>query len=264
MNIINIRNNKIILKVKKREIKCDCHLGEEIFDISKINIEILKDTELEINIYKNDFKADFNINILDNINVHINFFETLEKGKLRFNYHLGMNANLKVNKVNDGFNIKELVVANLDNELAKFKYNLKSVAKSSENYDVIVNHNAKNTISDVKNNVINISGNVLINVSTYIKKGFTGSLADQNNKIINLNNKKCDIKPNLFIDEFDSVANHSAYVGKFNKDELFYLMSRGLDKETSEKMLIKGLLLSDIDEDDNIIKINKLISKYWG
>lgn len=264
MNIINIRNNKIILKVKKREIKCDYYLGEEVFDISKINIEILKDTELEINIYKNDFKADFNINILDNKKVNINIFETLEKGKIRFNYHVGLNAILNVNKVNDSNNIKELVVANLDEENANFSYNLKSVAKSSENYDVIVNHNAKNTISDVKNNVINISGNVMIQVSTYVKKGYTGSIANQNNKIINLNNKKCDIKPNLFIDEFDSVANHSAYVGKFNKDEIFYLMSRGLTKDSAEKLLIKGLLLSNINKDENIIKINKLINKYWG
>ena len=264
MNIIIIDNNKVTLKIKKREIKCDYSIGESIFEISKFNIEILKDTELEINILKDDFKADFNINILDNINSNINIFESLEKSKIRFNYNLGVDSFLKVNKINDSNNTKELVLFNLNGENANVDYNFKSVGKTQENYDLIINHNAKKTISNIKNNVINISGSIMIQVSTYIKKGYVGSIADQSNKIINLNNKKCDIKPNLFIDEYDSVANHSAYIGKFDYDSLFYLMSRGLTKEKTEYLLTKGLLLSDIEGDSNIIKINEIINKYWG
>ena len=49
---------------------------------------------------------------------------------------------------------------------------------------------------------------------------------------------KCIIKPNLFIDEEDVVANHSALIGTFSSDEIFYLMSRGISKEESFNLLL--------------------------
>lgn len=50
------------------------------------------------------------------------------------------------------------------------------------------------------------------------------------------------IKPNLFIDEYDVDAVHSATIGKFNKNEIFYLMTKGITKEESINLLIKGFL----------------------
>ncbi len=54
--------------------------------------------------------------------------------------------------------------------------------------------------------------------------------------------------PNLEIIENDVKAGHAATVGKVNEIELFYLMSRGLSKEASTKLLIQGFLESLLSE----------------
>ena len=60
-----------------------------------------------------------------------------------------------------------------------------------------------------------------------------GCVANQNNRIINLSDNKCEINPNLLIEENDVEANHSAHIGRFSNDEMFYLQSRGFPKSSS-------------------------------
>ena len=48
--------------------------------------------------------------------------------------------------------------------------------------------------------------------------------------------------PILLIDEYDSMANHGAAIGKMSDDELFYLMSRGLSKEEAFMLIINGII----------------------
>ena len=71
----------------------------------------------------------------------------------------------------------------------------------------------------------------------------------------------CIIKPNLFIDENDVVANHSALIGTFLPDEIFYLMSRGISRKESENLLTKGFLLRGITYYKETLE--EMINKYW-
>lgn len=54
--------------------------------------------------------------------------------------------------------------------------------------------------------------------------------------------------PNLEISENDVKAGHATTIGKLNDMELFYLMSRGLTKETSTKLIVQGFLGSLLRE----------------
>ena len=70
------------------------------------------------------------------------------------------------------------------------------------------------------------------------------------------------IKPNLFIDEYNSYASHGAYIGKFDEEIIFYLQSRGINIDESNKLLTKGLLLNHIKLNEDLLddikeKINK-------
>ena len=60
--------------------------------------------------------------------------------------------------------------------------------------------------------------------------------------------------PNLYIDEYDVVANHSASIGSISKDDLFYLMSRGLTKEEATSLVVIGFIKPIIDniQDDSL------------
>jgi hypothetical protein len=70
-------------------------------------------------------------------------------------------------------------------------------------------------------------------------------------------------KTYLFIDEYDCIANHSAHIGKFSDEEMFYLNSRGINDNDAIKLLITGFLTSNVDEYVKT-KINDAILKYWG
>ena len=126
----------------------------------------------------------------------------------------------------------------------------------------MVYHNSSNTESNVINNGVNVlDGNLSFIVSGFVPNGNVNCIVDQKNRIINLTSNLCMIKPNLFIDENDVIANHSAHIGKCNDEEMFYLMSRGISFKDAENLIIKGFLLNGLTNDKQ--QMEKIINKYW-
>lgn len=54
------------------------------------------------------------------------------------------------------------------------------------------------------------------------------------------NRAKANATPTLEIDTNDVHAKHAAAVGQIDKDQMFYLMSRGLDRAAAERLVIRG------------------------
>ena len=259
-----VLENEIVTRLKKTEVELTYHLSKSLFDITKIHLTIKKDCDILFNIKKDDdLKLDLIIDVLDNVSVNFNMISILNKAKIKTTVNLGEKSFISIDKINDCHTVKEGLIFNLNKEESNCSYNFKSVADSQETYDIVVNHQASKTISNIKNNIINHAGNVLVQVSTYIDELFKETYADQKNTIINLANKKCEIKPNLYIDSFDSIANHSAYIGRFDQELIFYLMSRGLTEKEATHLLIKGFLESDIEDKKLLKTINKIIKTYW-
>ena len=63
----------------------------------------------------------------------------------------------------------------------------------------------------------------------------------------------------MLIDEVDVSANHSALIGSFKDDELFYMQRLGIDKVEANKLLIKGFINNKIS-----LKLANHFKKYWG
>lgn len=72
------------------------------------------------------------------------------------------------------------------------------------------------------------------------------------------------IRPNMYIDEKDVIATHSSIIGTFNEEDIFYLNTRGINKEDSIKLLNRGFLLGNTKINISIkeIILNE-INKYW-
>ena len=87
---------------------------------------------------------------------------------------------------------------------------------------------------------------LVFEVNSTVKKGNKNSKLNQSSKIITMSSNNSIIKPNLFIDEFDVDAFHSATIGKFSNDEIFYLMTKGLSRDDAINLLIKGFLSLDV------------------
>lgn len=112
-----------------------------------------------------------------------------------------------------------------------------------------INHLDKHTSSNLEIYAIaKDKANIILNNNATIKHGCSKSIAHQKAKGLNLN-KEAKIKalPNLYIDEYDVVANHAASIGSLNPDDLFYLMSRGLPKEEASKIIIMGFINPLVD-----------------
>ena len=199
-----------------------------------------------------------------NVKLNLNIMTKGKLGKIQYKYTLGENSLCNINKLQNVDSIKEMVIANLNGEYAVFNYNFKTITNNKETYDYHIFHNHKKTTSNIKNNSVCINdGKAIFQVSSFVPKDINGCTLNQNNRIINLTNNKCEIKPNLYIDSFDVEASHSALIGKFSDEEMFYMQSRGIDYNTALKLLITGFLTSDIDNKKIIKEINKNIEKYW-
>jgi Fe-S cluster assembly protein SufD len=134
---------------------------------------------------------------------------------------------------------------------------MRAVAVSSDenkqNIDVLIIHQAPNTIGNMTNiGIANKKGKIVLNGVEKIEKGMKQANAFQTLKgIITSDQAIVEVNPILLIDEYDVKAGHGATIGKIEEDQLYYLMSRGLTQRESEKLIINGFLKPIIDEIDD-------------
>ena len=59
---------------------------------------------------------------------------------------------------------------------------------------------------------------------------------------------EADASPKLIINNHDTEASHSATVGQIDQEDLFYMVSRGVDEESAENMLVEGFFVPVLEE----------------
>lgn len=144
------------------------------------------------------------------------------------------------------------VCINLNCRGASIDYHYNIINYHDNYYKINVNHYKDNTVSHIYNHGVNVKNNKLhFSVNGIVPKDIINCICNQENQIINIENGKSTICPNLLIECYDVISNHSAYIGKFGLEKLFYLESRGLTREMSYRLLLKGFLIPqkvDIEE----------------
>ena len=126
-----------------------------------------------------------------------------------------------------------------------------------------VYHLAENTSSNVVSKGISKNGGVssyrgLVSISKGAKNSKTSVRCDG----LMLDNKsKALTFPSMDVSENDVKVAHEAAVGKIGEEQLFYLMSRGLNEENATKMIVSGFIEPIIKElpMEYAIELNKLI-----
>lgn len=140
-------------------------------------------------------------------------------------------------------------------------------SSSAQNISAKVFHNIKETTSKMTNYAI-CKGSSALNINTdgIIKNGAKGSHITQKSKGILLDTQAViSANPLLHIDEFDCLASHGAGIGSIDEEEIYYLMSRGLNRVDSEKLIINGFIypVYEAISDGNTKKvISEMINKY--
>ena len=251
MNKLIMENGKII----------SCPSGIKIQEIgSTLQIECCCDFSAELS-----FKKDFNMPILFLVQSGVKgeVFEYYEMGeKISYTYQLASFSELSLEVFSNSSKQNVQRIVYLKEEGASFNCKLATIAFKEEIYQYFIYHEAPFTKSFIRNHgVTKEEGKIDFQVSNFVKKGCFHSVVDQKNRIVNFSENLCTIKPNLFIDEYDCSANHSAYIGTFKKEEMFYLQSRGIEENLAMQLLLKGFLKEGMNT--YFTQICKIIDTYW-
>ena len=260
MNRIEVKNN--FVTTSDFDDSINVVVSESL--VSNIQIVFKKSTDLEI-CFDSDFDTKLNIEYILEENVVANLYElrTGLKTKVQYQYTLNSGSFLYLYRFNNSKVMREVDIVNLTGENASLEFNLRTLSTTKEKYDIYIYHDQKKTRSVLNTIGIALKGSIIFNVTGTVEKGNSGSFLDQNNQIITLTDEKCQINPNLLIEEYDVDATHNATIGKFNADEIFYLMSRGIKEEDAIKLLSKVLIVNNLKDETKKDKIINYIDKYW-
>lgn len=116
--------------------------------------------------------------------------------------------------------------------------------QQQEGVNTRVTNYGKHSIGNInQRGVIMDRSRLIFNGIGHIIKGASGANAEQQNRVMMMSSKAHgDANPILLIDENDVLAGHAASVGQVDQRQLYYLMSRGIDKKTAQRMVIRGFL----------------------
>ena len=178
------------------------------------------------------------------------------KGSGNIEINIEENCNITINHL--GVDLSNEITINLNGASSQVVYNYSTINYQDNILKMTINHNSDNTQSNVYNHGVNIKGNrLLFDITGVVPKNIKKCVCNQENRIANIVDSNSIICPNLLIDSYDTISSHSAYIGKFSDELLFYLMSRGLTKDKAYELLIKSLLLPTCIEKDKIAEFIK-------
>ena len=175
-----------------------------------------------------------------------------------------LEANLKRNAILNIYNVattdknsslNETVVLHESGATCNILNVLLVGGNASLDSNIMINHLYKETISDFSNYAIAVDeAKMVLNNNAKIIQGASKSVVRQKAKGLTLSkNAKIKAMPNLYIEEYDVIASHAASIGSISKEDLFYLMSRGLDEKEASKLIVLGFvqpLLDKIDDEE--------------
>lgn len=196
-----------------------------------IKIDLKEGSSLKLFTYNNDSKGSLlNIDVNLDANSEFVLYTLINRNsstELNQVVNLnGQNANVIINNYLIGFN------------------NIKI------KHHAYIYHNIPSTNSLIQNYCIaKDQSKVYCDNNTTIIKAAKGSSAYQKTKGMLVGKKALiEVNPNLNIDEYDVMAGHGATIGSLNKEDLFYLMSRGLSKERAEHLAVVSLVNPLLDQ----------------
>ncbi|MFV0557581.1 MAG: Fe-S cluster assembly protein SufD [Enterococcus sp.] len=148
------------------------------------------------------------------------------------------------------------VVADFDSDLVGrgAAATIKAVAISSgrqvQGIDSRVTNKAAHSTGHIlQHGVILDKATLTFNGIGHILKGAKGADAQQESRVLMLSDQaRGDANPILLIDENEVTAGHAASVGRVDPEEMYYLMSRGLQKAAAQRLVIRGFLGSVLTE----------------
>ena len=253
-NIIENSNSKLNINAENEEVKIVYNFDDSNTNlINNIIVNATKKCKLYIIYKSNTSKKCFHngvirINALENSKIDVVVINTMNKNSNNFEAYeniIGTNANVNYTIIDIGG--KNSITNYYSNILGeKAKNDLKTIYLGSENNIKDLNYIAelrgKQSFIDIDVQGA-LSGNARKNFKGTIdfKKGCKKASGNENEFCMLLSEKARSIAlPMLLCTESDVEGNHSTASGKVDNEELFYIMSRGLNYNEAVKLIVKA------------------------
>lgn len=141
---------------------------------------------------------------------------------------------------------KQELVVDLKNEREEVEVLGKIIATQEGEYEVWlgVSHKVENTSGKIKIRAIAKNGarvKIVGLVKILPKTNGTDDYLEIKGMILD-EKSQITVEPKMEIESDEVRASHAAAVGKIDEEELFYLMSRGVDRTEAENLIVKGFL----------------------
>lgn len=158
-------------------------------------------------------------------------------------------SHLLYNRYNESINKFNLDIEITSNAYVEFNYSLKTLITS----DISLNANiaGNNNISHINFHGITDQNGVIKNVATSkVDEATKDNEVLENLRIVTLNNAENMIVPNLLVRSDSVNAIHNTTISTVDKDYLFYLNSKGINKKDAIKLIVDGFLKSNLKENN--------------
>lgn len=158
-------------------------------------------------------------------------------------------SHLLYNRYNESINKFNLDIEITSNAYVEFNYSLKTLIAS----DISLNANiaGNNNISHINFHGITDQNGVIKNVATSkVDEATKDNEVLENLRIVTLNDAENMIIPNLLVRSDSVNAIHNTTISTVDKDYLFYLNSKGINKKDAIKLIVDGFLKSNLKENN--------------
>ncbi len=136
------------------------------------------------------------------------------------------------------------VVASLVGEGAAFRHRALTFGDAGQRFDLMAtaSHEAARTVSDMAvRGAVAAGAKAIVRGRVTVKNGTMGCVGRQELRgFILAPGAEFDAQPQLETGTEDVRASHAAAVGRLDREKLFYLMARGLDRATAVRLLTEA------------------------
>lgn len=213
-----------------------------------MNKLLVKEGILSINNSLNDLDIKTNTLTLEiSGNVYIN--DINNNTDLDLKIIMSDGSHLLYNRYNESINKFNLDIEITSNAYVEFNYSLKTLITS----DISLNANiaGNNNISHINFHGVTDQKGVIKNVATSkVDEATKDNEVLENLRIVTLNDAENMIVPNLLVRSDSVNAIHNTTISTVDKDYLFYLNSKGINKKDATKLIVDGFLKSNLKENN--------------
>lgn len=164
--------------------------------------------------------------------------------------NLNENANLQCDFFVQLKNVTNQIHIN-SSESSKLNLNYACTFEGKNHLSIYNDVNSNNTESNIYVRTVEVDGTLDIVAEGYIHENTKSSIYLEDIKALTNKNNSVKIMPNLLVKTNSVIANHNATISNIDEQELFYLESKGINKENAIKLIKNGFL-------KGILSINEL------